>query len=485
MTYTRERDTPSTFDMSYDGDMPQRHLNDFVVTRDDEKISICALDEDASRLPPIVARGVLTNGKTTIKIVTRPLVEWCIDYSSRDPHLWVRSERVWYRLFKPAKEYIRTHDLARRRFELCVRIFILATTVDESERNFRSFAAYLSAPYYDMRPYTEKDILAERTFILAQLRELDNPELRDMPFVRELRDRKAPASKKTPSTRAKRDREPTASPKSESPSETPSARRPPTPPPRSNTSWTPSPKLDDDSQARLLKRMEKIINQIYKSKLAYPFRAPVEPLRDGCADYLTRIRIPMDYGTIKKRLESSSYSSVKDVVADFYQVGANCREYNGDLHEFSQWANELQRKFDALLRTAEDTEITAMAKRAGSSKKRRASSELPPSGKGVGKKSATKSARKIAIPKSAPAQDLSPVASSSSVKDDDASPTKLCARSESNACNKAQTPGSKYCSEECGLIVARKRLAELNVAGFSPDEYVRAFITKALVHSRS
>lgn len=464
-TYVSEQDTPSSYNYSYDDEgVPQREFTDFIVTAGDERISICALDDSRQVNRTVIARGTITiSGKPPLKIKSAPLKEWCIEYGTTSPKLWIRTADVWYRLSKPSKEYARTHELARRRFELCSRIYILAHTMAPDQCHFDNFVSLLSNAYGTMKGYSEKEILSERDFILSQVKNLDDPNLVNCYFTKELREKKVPAKKGSSKKGASG---------------------------TSGTShsasvaylgaWVPSGKLDADGNTRLLSRSQKYVQQISKHKNGWPFREPVNPKKDGVPDYFERIQNPMDFRTMKERFERGGYSSSLEVAKDVRLIASNCREYNGDDHNMAQWASELERKFENLIRGGEEAETVAMNKRA-SSKKRKSSGQLPPSGKGVGKKSASKSARKSGKTSSAEA---SP-SRESSVKDEEPTIRKQCARSSSQECEKAQVAGSKYCSEECGLAVAKKRIAELSKAGYSVDEYIKASMTKALVHSRS
>lgn len=466
VSYKQEKDTPSKFDVSFD-EVPQRNISEFVVTRGGEKVSICSLDDKASSSnPPILIKGTLTaSDGSTLKIVSNPLTEWCIEYSQAYPKLWVRSRNSWYQLSKPAKEYARVHDLARRRFELCSRIYILLTSMSRDECTYKHMTQLLSCPYYEMKGYAEKEILWEKEFILAQFRNLRKAAFGDSPFLRELKSKKVPIPKKGGS---KPKKEPVSVPVSPTPNGTSNGVSG-----SKEASWAPVV-LDADGNAKLLKRVDKALATVNKNRFAYPFTQPVNPELDGCPDYFDRIANPMDYGTIKKRLEEKYYESVVDVVEDVRQVTRNCIEYNSADHDFSKWAVTLQSKFESLVRTAEDAEVAAMTKR--NPKKRRASGDLPPTGKNGGKKGA-----KVARKESKSSMDRSPVSSQSK---EEGTPCKPCARSE-QGCDKEANGNSKYCSDECGFIVAKQRLEEIRKSGSNPEEYVQAHITKILVQSRS
>ena len=69
-----------------------------------------------------------------------------------------------------------------------------------------------------------------------------------------------------------------------------------------------------------------IVSDIFKKEDAWIFLRPVDPLKDQCPDYLTVIKNPIDFGTIRKKI--SKYNSKSEFTADCELVFANCRIYN-------------------------------------------------------------------------------------------------------------------------------------------------------------
>lgn len=63
-------------------------------------------------------------------------------------------------------------------------------------------------------------------------------------------------------------------------------------------------------------------------------------------NYFDVISKPMDMGTIKKKLNYNSYNNPKDFVDDMRQVFKNCYAYNGENHEISGCAREVQSVFE-------------------------------------------------------------------------------------------------------------------------------------------
>jgi Bromodomain/Cytosine specific DNA methyltransferase replication foci domain len=481
-----EADVPDGFNTGVDeAGVPQRELVDFtVLTTGARLVSVCELDEPRkAKAAPMRAVGKLVAADGgTMRTESADLTEMCIEYST-EPVLWVRSETAWYKLGRPSAEYARTHDLARRRFELCSRIYILITSFPDQD-SFKVFSAYLAGPWSTMQGYTEKEILAERSFILAQMEQLNEKVLNESTFLKELRAKKAPGGVTSPKAltvpaKVFKKKKPVAS----SPSADALSSKAAVP-------WVPRTEgLDVATQLRLLKRMTKALGAAVKMKKAAPFLQPVNPATDGCPDYLTRVNRPMDYGTISKRLEAGVfYDSVADVVADVRLVRQNCVQYNGEGHMFSKYAQEVEKKFEKEARAAEEAEIKTMQKRqnpasngsgTAAEKKRRVAAAVgsegggdtgseggiiptgrkpPTSGKGRFKKSSN--------------------ASPGSIGGDECISTATGA-----ACGKRARPGSRYCGDDCGLAVARKKLRILLDEGEDIDAHIARCLGTALVRA--
>ena len=58
------------------------------------------------------------------------------------------------------------------------------------------------------------------------------------------------------------------------------------------------------------------------------FRAPVDPIKLGLADYLSIVKVPMDLGTVQAKLSSNAYTDAAGFVRDVRLVWANARLYN-------------------------------------------------------------------------------------------------------------------------------------------------------------
>uniref|UniRef100_A0A674C2P3 Bromo domain-containing protein n=1 Tax=Salmo trutta TaxID=8032 RepID=A0A674C2P3_SALTR len=101
------------------------------------------------------------------------------------------------------------------------------------------------------------------------------------------------------------------------------------PPPET---WNPSrPKRQTNQLQYLLKVL---LKTLWKHHFSWPFQAPVDAIKLSLPDYYQIIKVPMDMGTIKKRLENSYYWNAQECIQDFNTMFTNCYIYN-KVHTFS------------------------------------------------------------------------------------------------------------------------------------------------------
>ena len=74
---------------------------------------------------------------------------------------------------------------------------------------------------------------------------------------------------------------------------------------------------------------KKLLTILSKSKGAELFLKPVDPEELGIPDYFEKIKHPMDFSTIKKKLIHFSYTNFKEFCDDINLVFENCYLYNG------------------------------------------------------------------------------------------------------------------------------------------------------------
>ena len=74
-----------------------------------------------------------------------------------------------------------------------------------------------------------------------------------------------------------------------------------------------------------------------------PFKEPVDYEDLGLNDYPKVVKRPMDLATIRKKLQTSKYHSLRSFHSDLKLIWANCRAYNESSSSITLQANELER----------------------------------------------------------------------------------------------------------------------------------------------
>merc|ERR1719351_652790 len=137
-----------------------------------------------------------------------------------------------------------------------------------------------------------------------------------------------------------------------------------------------------------------VMKAVWKHQFGWPFQSPVDAVKLNIPDYHKIIKHPMDFGTIKKRLENNYYWSAKECIKDFNTVFTNCYVYNKAGEDIVVMAQTLEKLFL--------TKITSMPKD---------EQEINPQPKDPGIKDAAqvKPEKKLGLPSSAarPARSMS------------------------------------------------------------------------------
>lgn len=84
----------------------------------------------------------------------------------------------------------------------------------------------------------------------------------------------------------------------------------------------------------------------WKLKFAFWFYEPVDPVKFNIMDYFDIISKPMDLGTVKKKLNHNVYESAQEFVDDMRLVWGNTYRYNGEHHDVSRNAKEVETVFE-------------------------------------------------------------------------------------------------------------------------------------------
>ena len=134
---------------------------------------------------------------------------------------------------------------------------------------------------------------------------------------------------------------------------------------------------DKVGQEELYEAAEKVLNELKaQTEHSAPFLNPVK--KKDAPDYHLVIKMPMDLGTMTKKLKSLSYKSKKEFVDELYQIWKNCLKFNSSPdHIFRKHALFMQKETDKLVPLIPDIVIKDRAEmEAEERRKQIASGEL-------------------------------------------------------------------------------------------------------------
>lgn len=81
---------------------------------------------------------------------------------------------------------------------------------------------------------------------------------------------------------------------------------------------------------------------------AWIFHEPVEPEKLGIPDYFKVITHPMDFSTIKNRLNSNKYEHPEQFLADLQLVFDNCLKFNGEDSNVGRMCKQVKEEYRKL-----------------------------------------------------------------------------------------------------------------------------------------
>ncbi|KAM3197343.1 hypothetical protein ACQJBY_072794 [Aegilops geniculata] len=115
-------------------------------------------------------------------------------------------------------------------------------------------------------------------------------------------------------------------------------------------------------EATILKQCESILKKLMTQKFSHIFNVPVDVEKLNIPDYNEIIKHPMDLGTIKKKLDSGSYTSPFDFAADVRLTFNNAITYNPRGHAVHDMAIQLNKMFESRWKTVEKKLVSAATK---------------------------------------------------------------------------------------------------------------------------
>ena len=97
-----------------------------------------------------------------------------------------------------------------------------------------------------------------------------------------------------------------------------------------------------------------VINGILKYKISFLFDKPVDPQLDNCPDYFDIIKKPMDLQTVRKKLSSNEYSTIRDWKRDMSLIWENALVYNPSETIIYDCASHLKAVYERLSKKLSD-----------------------------------------------------------------------------------------------------------------------------------
>jgi E1A/CREB-binding protein len=97
-----------------------------------------------------------------------------------------------------------------------------------------------------------------------------------------------------------------------------------------------------------IKEMAKpVVEELFRTPHAQNvFGTPVDPMALGLADYFEVVKVPMDLGTVMKKLDSGSYRDFQNFVSDVHLTFDNAMLYNPKNTDVYNLASSLKKEFD-------------------------------------------------------------------------------------------------------------------------------------------
>jgi len=97
------------------------------------------------------------------------------------------------------------------------------------------------------------------------------------------------------------------------------------------------------------KKLEYVLQQLFKKRDTEPFREPVDYVGLGLTDYPSIIKRMMDLGTIRKNLKADAYKFLEEALDDIQLVWDNCKLYNIEDSPIHKLAIKLEKITETLL----------------------------------------------------------------------------------------------------------------------------------------
>lgn len=140
-----------------------------------------------------------------------------------------------------------------------------------------------------------------------------------------------------------------------------------------------------------------VMKAVWKHQFGWPFQTPVDAMKLNIPDYHKIIKNPMDFGTIKKRLDNNYYWSAKECIKDFNTVFTNCYVYNKAGEDIVVMAQTLEKLFLTKIATMPKEEVEMAVAVTAPPPKEKPGKKLPAPGQSTSTPVSTRPVRSMSI----------------------------------------------------------------------------------------
>lgn len=97
-----------------------------------------------------------------------------------------------------------------------------------------------------------------------------------------------------------------------------------------------------------------ILDELEKHPISKMFAEPVDPIIDEAPNYFDIVKSPMDFSTVRNKLNSEKYQTIQDFKNDVQLIFSNAALYNGKSSPVGVVAAELSQQFKELSKSLTD-----------------------------------------------------------------------------------------------------------------------------------
>lgn len=98
-----------------------------------------------------------------------------------------------------------------------------------------------------------------------------------------------------------------------------------------------------------------ILDELQKHPISQMFAQPVDPINDEAPNYLKVIKFPMDFSTVRSKLQTDQYPTIHEFKNDVQLIFTNATTYNGKSSPVGIIAIELSQQFKELSKNITDS----------------------------------------------------------------------------------------------------------------------------------